>query len=87
MHKEEPKISCSIFLKQEPGIRGLTDKINNTKDVQEKARFAEELKKEVDVLLSCPDHKGENRDCKNCHFITNLRKRTADLIIKAKRLA
>jgi len=54
--------------------------------VMEKAGFAEELEKEVDVLLSCPDYKGESLDCKNCHFIANLRKKTSNLIIKAKRL-
>ncbi len=88
MHKEEKaKISCSTFQKQEPAIKDITDKINKVKDVQEKAKYAEELKKEVDVLLSCPEHKKESLDCKSCHFIANLRKKTADLIIKAKKLA
>ena len=88
MHKEEKaKISCSAFQKQEPVIKDITDKINKAKGVQEKAKFAEELQKEVNVLLSCADYKGETLDCKNCHFIANLRKKTADLIIKAKKLA
>jgi predicted metallo-beta-lactamase superfamily hydrolase len=86
MHKEETKISCSIFQKQESVIKDITDKINKSKEVQEKARFAEELQKEVDVLLSCTDYKSESLDCKNCHFIANLRKKTAGLIIKAKKL-
>ena len=87
MHKEEPKISCQTFQKQEPVIKGLTDKINSSKGVQEKAKFADELQKEVDVLLSCPDYKKETLDCKNCHFIANLRKKTADIIIKVKKLS
>lgn len=87
MHKEEPKISCLTFQNQEPVIKEITERINMAKGVQEKARFAEELKKEVDVLLSCPDYNKEKLDCKNCHFIANLRKKTASLIIKAKRLA
>ena len=87
MHKRErAKISCKTFQKQEPVIKDITDKINNAKGVQEKAVFAAELQKEVDVLLSCPDYKDTNLDCKNCHFIGNLRKKTADLIIKAKKL-
>ena len=86
MHKEETKISCSIFQKQESVIKDITDKINKSKEVQEKAEFAEELQKEVDVLLSCQDLKSESLDCKNCHFIANLRKKTARLIIKAKKL-
>jgi len=87
MHKEEPKISCPTFQRQEPVIKEITDKINKSKGVQEKAKFAEELQKEVDVLLSCPDRDSEKTDCTNCHFIANLRKKTADLIIKAKKLA
>jgi len=87
MHKEEAKIKCSRFQKQEPVIKDITDKINMAKEVLEKARFAEELQKEVNVLLSCPDYERKRLDCKNCHFIANLRKKTADLIIRAKKLA
>jgi hypothetical protein len=81
------QISCPIFQKQEQIIKELTDKINKAQGVQEKARFAEELQKEITVLLNCQEHKKEILDCKNCHFIANLRKKTADLIIKAKKLA
>ena len=87
MPKEETKISCLAFQRQEAIIRDLTDKINTVKVVQEKARFAEEIQKEVNVLLSCAGYKKESLDCKNCHFIANLRKKTADLIIKVKKLA
>ena len=86
MVKEKPNINCSIFQKQEPTIKDITDKINMAKGVQEKARFAEELQKEVAVLLSCPDYDGKRLDCKNCRFIANLRKKTANLIIKTKKL-
>ena len=86
MSEKESKISCQTLQKQEGVIKDITDKINMTKEVPEKAEFAEELQKEVDVLLSCPDYKEKSLDCKNCHFIANLRKKTADLIIKAKKL-
>ena len=86
MEENKAKISCPIFQKQECAIKDITDKINKAKGVQEKAGFAEELKKEVDVLLSCPDYESQSLDCKNCHFISNLRKKTSDLIIKAKKL-
>ena len=86
MHKEEPKISCPTFQKQESLIKDITNKTNQAKGVLEKARFAKELQREVEVLLSCPDYNGRGLECKNCHFIANLRKRTAKLIIKAKRL-
>ena len=87
MDKDNPKINCPIFQKQEPIIKELTNNINNAKGVQEKARLSEELKKETDVLLNCPDYDEKSLDCESCHFIANLRKRTASLIIKAKKLA
>jgi len=87
MRREESKINCLIFQKQEPIIKGITDKINKAKGVQEKIGFAEELKKEVEVLLSCLDYDDKKLDCKNCRFIANLRKKTADLVIKAEKLA
>ncbi len=86
MHKEETKISCLAFQRKETIIRDFTDRINAVKIVQEKARFAEEIQKEVDVFLSCAGYKKESLDCKNCHFIANLRKKTANIIIKAKEL-
>ena len=87
MRKKEARINCQIFQKQESVIKDITDKINQAKGVQEKAEFAEELQKEANVLLSCLDYDPKKLDCKNCHFITNARKQTANLIIKAKKLA
>jgi len=87
VEENKPRISCPTFQKQESVIKDITDKINQAKGVQEKAVYAEELQKESDVLLSCPDYDREKLDCESCHFIANLRKKTADLIIKAKRLA
>ncbi|MBU1679318.1 MAG: hypothetical protein KJ799_07460 [Bacteroidetes bacterium] len=84
--KEESKINCSTFQKQEFVIKDITDKINQAKGVREKAIFAEELQKEADVLLTCPDYDDKKLDCRNCRFIANLRKKTAGLIIKAKKL-
>lgn len=86
MHKKEAKINCTTFQKQEPVIKNITEKINRAKGVKEKAKNALELQKEVDVLLSCQDYKDANLDCKNCRFIANLRKKTADIIVKAKKL-
>ena len=87
MHKEGPKINCPTLYKQEPVIKNITEKINGAKGVKEKGEFALELQKEVDVLLSCHDYKEGSTDCGSCHFIANLRKRTANLIIKSKKLA
>lgn len=85
MREEKSKINCPTFQKQEVIIKRLTDKINMAKDIREKAKFAGELQKKVNVFLSCPDKK-ENINCKGCSFIANLRKKTTDLIIKANDL-
>jgi len=87
MSKESAKINCPTFQKQEPVIEEVTAKINDAKGVLEKAEFAKELQKEVNVLLSCPDYNGKSTDCSNCRFIANVRKKAADLVIKAKKLA
>jgi hypothetical protein len=87
MQKEEGKINCEIFKKQEPVIKDITDKINKAKEIREKAKFAEELQKEVNVLLSCSDHDPKRVDCMNCHTIAKIRVKSANLIIKAKKLA
>ncbi len=79
-------ISCPTFQKQEPVIKDITDRINIGETVLEKATFAEELQEEVNVLLSCTNYDKASINCKNCHFIANLRKKTANLIIKAKKL-
>ena len=84
--EENKTINCQTFQKQESVIKDITDKINQAKGVLEKAKFAEELQKEAEVLLSCPDYESQSLDCKNCHFISNLRKKTSNLIIKAKKL-
>ena len=85
--EENKTINCTTFQKQEPIIKEITDKINTAQKVMEKAELAEELQKEVDVLLSCPYYDKASINCKNCHFIANLREKTASLIIKAKKLA
>ena len=87
MSKEDAKINCPTFQKQEPAIEDITAKINRAKDVLEKAEYAKKLQEEVDVLLSCPDYDEKSKDCNNCRFIANVRTKTAGLIIKAEKLA
>jgi hypothetical protein len=84
--EENKAINCLTFQKQEPVIKDITDRINIGETVLEKATFAEELQEEVNVLLSCTNYDKASINCKNCHFIANLRKKTANLIIKAKKL-
>ncbi len=86
MRKEEPKIICPIFRKQNRVIKNITNKINIIEEVAGKAVFAEKLRKEVEILLSCLDYKDTNLDCQNCRFISEIRKKTASLIIKSKNI-
>lgn len=87
MPRENAKINCPAFQKQEHVIEDITAKLNEAEGVQKKAAFAVELQEEVGMLISCSDYDKKSLDCRNCRFIANLRKRTADLIIKAKKLA
>jgi len=87
MDNQEGNISCAVFQKQEAVIKDITGKINAIEGVAGKAVFAEELRKEVDVLLSCQGFNDKSLDCENCRFIAGLRKRTADIIIKVKKPA
>lgn len=87
MKNQDSQINCPTFQKQESAIEDITAKINNARGILEKAEFARKLQDEVDVLLSCPDYDEKSTDCNNCRFIANVRKKTTDLIIKAKRLA
>lgn len=88
MHKEQEqnKISCPIFNKHEPVLGRITDEINKAHG-QQKAWWAEELIKEAKTLLDCPQHDGAKLDCANCRTISQLRNRTANLVLKAGKLA
>ena len=86
MAEPKPEIKCPIFLKREWTIKELTRDINEAKTLSDKAERAEQLKKEVEMLLSCEKYNQKNEDCKNCRMISNLRKQTAELLIKAKGL-
>lgn len=86
MEDDEGRINCNIFQKQEPVIKRLTDNINTAKDFRGKIPQAERLLKEVNNLLDCTDYKEKDTDCSNCHFIADLQRKTAEIIIKAKKL-
>jgi len=87
MPRENVIIDCPVFQKQESMIQDITANINKADGVLEKAALAVQLQEKAGMLISCPDYDKENPECRNCRFIANLRKKTADLIIKAKKLA
>ena len=87
MHNEQSKIRCPLFTQQEPAVSRITAEINKARGVREKASWAAELLKEVKVLLECPKHDAAQPDCVNCRTICELRNRTANLVLKAGKLA
>jgi len=86
MTDEQPSISCPKFQAQEGVVTGLTQQINAARTVAEKAPKAEELIEAVEELLDCSEYE-ESLDCQLCHNFSQLRKKTAELILKAGRLA
>jgi nitrate/TMAO reductase-like tetraheme cytochrome c subunit len=87
MKESRPEIGCSIFLGKEKEMKRLTNAINGTADPKEKAVYAQDLLKAAEELLSCAKYDKKSSDCKNCHTISSLRKETAQLVIKAGKLA
>jgi len=79
-------ITCPIFQKREWTIKELTRDINAARSISDKAEMAIQLKNEVTLLLSCEEFDGDNINCRNCRIISGLRKKTAELLIKAKGL-
>jgi len=86
MRELKPEIKCPVFLKREWTIKELTRDINEAREVSDKAERAKQLKNQVELLLSCEKYDEKNADCKNCRTISNLRKQTAELLIKMKGL-
>jgi hypothetical protein len=82
MGSEFERIQCFLCLKESSEIENLNKKINETKDISEKATFAQLLLSKVNSLIEL--HKDKSSPCIT---VLNLRKQTAELIIKTKRLA
>jgi len=85
--KEESEINCKIFKIQDPIIKKATQLINSAKNPAQKAEQAEKLLSKIKVLLECLEYDSNKIDCKVCRNIAELRKKTAELIIKASSLA
>jgi len=84
---EESGIQCRLFKIQEPHIKKATQLINQARDPKQKAREAEKMLVEINILLECAEYDDKKVDCQACRKIAGLRKQTAELIIKASKLA
>jgi hypothetical protein len=87
MTPEQTGIRCAKFQAQESLIAGLTHQINAAKTGTEKASEAKRLMEAVEVLLSCDDYSNKTPDCQYCRGFSQLRQKSAELILKAWPLA
>lgn len=80
----QSEIRCPIdlFEPQEAKIETLTKPINATKTASEKAPNARMLIDEVNVLLGCVSYDRANQNCCLCRNFSELRLKTASLIVK-----
>ena len=72
---------CAKYLDQERILESLTDAINATGDIEEKASRAQDMITSVEILLSCEDYDEDDPKCKQCHMISNIRKQTSQIIL------
>ena len=81
-------IQCPIglFRGQEEEINRVTQEINQARTAGEKAPWAQALIETVDVLLTCEQYDEGSMDCRLCRNFSELRRKTAALVIKAGRL-
>jgi hypothetical protein len=79
-------IDCSKFQQKEVIIDRLAQEINAAGNISAKAELATQLLQEVETLLSCENYDSENNICRNCHTISNLRKKTASILLKVKEI-
>lgn len=83
----EEQIRCPKFRAQETVVVRLTQQINAAETVAEKAPKAKELIETVEELLDCGEYEEDSPHCQFCHNFSALRKKTAELILKARWLA
>ena len=84
----QASIHCTtgLFSRQEEEIARLTQEINQARTAAEKAPWAQALIETVDVLLECEQYDEGSMDCRLCRNFSELRRKTAALVIKAGRL-
>ncbi len=86
MDEQASSIQCPIFRAQEEHVQRLTEQINRAKSVVHKAPLAEELSQVVQQLLDCTKYQDHNLDCAYCQQFSEYRRKTAQMILTARRL-
>ena len=90
--QEEPdtkQIECPIdlFQGQEKKMQAIIQEINISKDINDKASYANELQKEVNVLLECKSYDEKNLNCKACQTVADLRQKAVEIVLKTAKVA
>ena len=82
----ETKIPCPICERANPDIDAVNRQINQSKDITDKVYFAKKLLTKVEAVLA--EHgPADDPARKACRSVLALRKQTAQLIIRAQKLA
>ncbi len=82
----EMKTPCAICERANPDIEAVNRQINQSKDITDKVYFAQKLLTKVEDILA--EHgPADDPALKACRGVLALRKQTAQLIIKAQKLA
>lgn len=86
--EERAGIHCPIglFSKKEDEIVRLTGKINQARTAADKCPWAQALMESVQVLLTCEHYDEKLTDCNLCRGVSELRYKTAELVVKAGHL-
>jgi hypothetical protein len=85
--EENSTIQCSIHQESYDVLNEIKRKINQGTSIGIKAKYAEELSDQVTCLIDCTQYNDQKLDCNYCRLIADLHKKTAELIINAKRLS
>jgi len=76
----------SLFARQETEVNRVTRAVNQAPRAAEKAIWAQVLMEVVDVLLGSEHYDEASRHCRLCQEFSQLRRKTAALIVKAEQL-
>src|SRR3989338_7421163 len=84
---KKKKCPIDLFQPQEKKMQSIIQEINISKDINEKASYANELQKEVEVLLECKSYDEKNLNCKSCQTIADFRQKAVEIVLKTAKVA
>lgn len=80
------KMTCPICERANPEFESLNRQINQARTPKEKAPFARQLIAKTDEVLNSHSQAGDSLIAQGCQTVLNLRKQTAQIILKAQKL-